>query len=100
MEEAEQEIKLLLLSRQRGVPVVDCKPFKTMVELASVVKVTSLVLSGSITTGPLAVKVVPEAMVAPPLKVAKPEPAKVKVGSVLALPKVMFSAVLAVEIFK
>jgi len=77
MEAAEQATKLLLVSKHRVEPVAVCKPLKITVELASVVKVTSLVESGSITTGPLAVKVCPEAMVAPPLKVANPEPAKV-----------------------
>jgi len=77
IEAAEQATKLLLVSKHRVEPVAVCKPLNTTVEVASVVKVTSLVESGSITTGPLAVKVVPEAMVAPPLKVANPEPAKV-----------------------
>ena len=72
MEAAEQETRLLELSRQRVLPVAVPRPFKTMVELASVVKVTSLVLSGSMTTGPLAVKVWPVATVAPPLAVTKP----------------------------
>ena len=60
--------------RHSGVPVVSVRPVTLTVEVASVVKVTSLVESGSITTGPLAVKVVPEAMVAPPLKVESPVP--------------------------
>ena len=81
IEEAEHLVTLLEASIHKVVPAVPgvVSPVRIRNESASVLIVTSLVLSGEKVEVPLAVKVWPVATVAPPLKVASPVPVKVPV---------------------
>ena len=72
-------------SRHNGVPAAVERPFKMIVESESVVNVMSLVEFGAKVVAPLAVKVCPVAIVAPPLAVSKPVAVKALLTVVVPL---------------